>query len=66
MTPERFERRYKYYRDLVRRSPAGERASDFQQESMIRAMENAYRLLSSPERKRVRLATGTEGKLRQI
>jgi hypothetical protein len=51
MTPERFERRYQYYRDLVRRSPAGERASDFQQESMMRAMENAYRLLSSPERK---------------
>jgi Protein of unknown function (DUF1501) len=51
MTPERFERRYQYYRELVRRSPAGERASDFQQESMIRAMENAYRLLSSPERK---------------
>ena len=51
MTPERFERRYQYYRDLVRRSPAAERASDFQQESMTRAMENAYRLLSSPERK---------------
>ena len=51
MTPERFERPLSsYYRDLVRRSPAGERASDFQQESMIRSMENAYRLLSSPER----------------
>ncbi len=50
MTPERFERRYRHYRDLVRRSPTGQRASDFQQESMIRAMENGYRLLSSPER----------------
>ena len=50
MTPERFERRYRQFRQLVERSPAGQRASDFQQESMIRSMENAYRLLSSPER----------------
>lgn len=50
MTPERFAARYKYYRQLVERSPAGERASDYQQESMIRAMENAYRLLNSPDR----------------
>jgi hypothetical protein len=51
MTPERFERRYKNFRELVKRGPDGERASDFHQESMIRAMENAYRLLNSPERK---------------
>ncbi len=51
MTRERFEQRYQRFRELVQRSPAGERASDYQQESMIRAMESAYRLLSSPERK---------------
>jgi hypothetical protein len=55
MTPERFERRYKNFRELVKRGPGrlghGERASDFHQESMIRSMENAYRLLHSPERK---------------
>jgi hypothetical protein len=51
MTPQRFESRYKHYRELVLRGPLGEHGSDHQQESMIRAMENAYRLLSSPERK---------------
>jgi hypothetical protein len=50
MTPQRFESRYKHYRELVLRSPLGEHGSDHQQESMIRAMENAHRLLSSPER----------------
>ncbi len=50
MTSERFERRYQQYRRLVQASGWGEKASDYQQESMIRAMENAYRLLNSPER----------------
>ncbi len=50
MTPQRFESRYKHYRELVLRSPLGEHGSDHQQESMISAMENAYRLLNSPER----------------
>jgi uncharacterized protein (DUF1501 family) len=50
MTPGRFETRYKRYRELVMHSPLGERASDHQQQSIIRAMENAHRLLSSPER----------------
>jgi hypothetical protein len=50
MSPERFEARYRQYRELVLRSPLGEHGSGYQQESMIRAMENAYRLLKSPER----------------
>jgi uncharacterized protein (DUF1501 family) len=50
MTPERFQTRYKHFRELVRRGPLGKHGSDHQQESMIRAMENAHRLLSSPER----------------
>jgi hypothetical protein len=50
MTPERFETRYKHFRELVLRGPLGKHGSDHQQESMIRAMENAHRLLSSPER----------------
>ncbi|MEX2170943.1 MAG: DUF1501 domain-containing protein [Pirellulales bacterium] len=50
MTPERFESRYKKYRELVAASPAGQQASDYHQESMTRSLENAYRLLSSPER----------------
>jgi hypothetical protein len=51
MTPQRFEARWKHYRELVAHSPRGETASDYQKESMIRAMENAHRLLSSPDRK---------------
>jgi hypothetical protein len=51
MTPARFETRWKHYRELVARNPMGETASDYQRESMIRAMENAHRLLSSPDRK---------------
>lgn len=50
MTPSRFERRFKRYRELVNRQ-VGDAASDYQKESMMRSMENAYRLLSSPERK---------------
>jgi hypothetical protein len=51
MTPERFARRYQRYRELVKHGPMGERTSDYQQESMLRALENADRLLRSPERK---------------
>ena len=50
MTPERFEKRFKMYRQLVNQN-MGDQASDFQKESMMRSMENAYRLLNSPERK---------------
>jgi hypothetical protein len=50
MTPERFESRQKHYHRLIEASPLRELASDYHQESMTRAMENAHRLLSSPER----------------
>src|SRR5262249_52530182 len=50
MTRERFEARMKRYRELVKRSPVGEMASDYHQGSMLRAVENAHRLLSSKER----------------
>src|SRR5437764_6299806 len=50
MTPERFEARQKKYRELIKRGPAGELASDFHEESMLRAIDNAHRLLSSKER----------------
>ncbi|MGD9634516.1 MAG: DUF1501 domain-containing protein [Pirellulales bacterium] len=50
MSPERFEARYQKYRELVLQGPLGEHGSGYQQESMIRGMENAYRLLKSPER----------------
>jgi hypothetical protein len=50
MTAERFEARQQRYRELVKRSPLGELASDYHQESMLRAVENAHRLLASKER----------------
>ncbi len=50
MTPERFEARQKKYKELLKRSPAGELASDFHEASMLRAIDNAHRLLSSKER----------------
>src|SRR5262245_4953361 len=51
MTPGRFTERYKKFQELVKESPLGERSSDYQQESMLRALANADRLLNSPERK---------------
>jgi hypothetical protein len=51
ITAERFQSRYRQYKRLIEQSPAGRLASDYHQESMLRSMENAYRLLSSPERK---------------
>lgn len=50
MTPGRFQERYKKYQELVKLSPAGQNASDYQRESMLRAFANADRLLNSPER----------------
>src|ERR1700730_17585143 len=50
MTRERFEARQKRFKELVGRSPLGELASDYHQESMLGAIDNAYRLLSSKER----------------
>lgn len=50
MTPQRFQSRYKFFKRLVDNSPQSEFASDYQQESMLRSLENANRLLSSKDR----------------
>jgi hypothetical protein len=50
MTPERFKERHEKYKELLKRSPVGELASDHHQESMLRSIENAHRLLNSKER----------------
>ena len=49
MTAGRFERRHELYRDLIAGSPLKARGSDYQKESLLRAMEQAYRLLRAPE-----------------
>jgi hypothetical protein len=50
MTRERFTSRERAFRRLVKESPLGELASDYHQESMLRSIENAHRLLNSPQR----------------
>jgi hypothetical protein len=46
----RFENRYKLYRKLVDQTPQRAYLSDHQQESLLRSMDKAHRLLSSKER----------------
>jgi len=50
MEPSRFAERYRRYKQLVQQGPRSEFLSDYHQESMLRAFENANRLLSSKER----------------
>jgi hypothetical protein len=50
MTGDRFANRNKLFRRLVDQSPQREFLSDYQQESMLRSLDNAYRLLSSNDR----------------
>ncbi|HUS04766.1 MAG TPA: DUF1501 domain-containing protein [Bryobacteraceae bacterium] len=51
MTGERFALRYDRYRKLMASSPILREGSDYQQESLLRAAENAHRLLKSPSAK---------------
>ncbi len=51
MTPSRFENRDKFYRKLLAESPVMRHGSDYQRESLLRSMDNAHRLLSSPAAK---------------
>jgi hypothetical protein len=51
MTPGRFADRNKFYHQLLKKSPIGEHGSDYQRESLLRSMDNAHRLLSSPAAK---------------
>jgi hypothetical protein len=50
MTRERFANRETLYRRLVKEGPQGELASNYHQQSIARAFDNAHRLLNSPER----------------
>lgn len=56
MSAARFEDRNKRYKKLVAQSPVGELGSDYQKESLLRSMDNAHRLLSSPAAKAFDLA----------
>ena len=50
MEAGRFSNRYRHYRKLIDQNPNRELMSDYQQESMLRSMEAAYRLLQSKEK----------------
>ncbi len=50
MEPGRFSNRYRHYRKLIEQSPHRELISDYQQESMLRSMDAAHRLLESKEK----------------
>ncbi|HWX19369.1 MAG TPA: DUF1501 domain-containing protein [Candidatus Binatia bacterium] len=56
MTPGRFENRAKFFQKLLSASPIGENGSGYQKESLLRSLDNAYRLLSSPAAKAFDLA----------
>ena len=49
MTPERFSARQALYREMLKTSGFAEKTGDFQQESLLRSMEQAHALLRSPE-----------------
>src|SRR5580658_6764667 len=49
--PARFASRYEQYKNLVAASPVGKYGSDFQRQSLLRSLDNAHRLLSSPAAK---------------
>jgi hypothetical protein len=51
MTAGRFEDRNKFYKRLLEASPVGRYGSAYQRDSLVNAMENAHRLLSSPSAK---------------
>jgi hypothetical protein len=51
MSPSRFADRNKFYRRLLELSPIGHYGSDYQKESLLRSMDHAHRLLSSPAAK---------------
>jgi hypothetical protein len=51
MSPARFQDRNKFYKRLMEKSPIGQFGSDYQKESLLRSLDNAHRLLSSPAAK---------------
>lgn len=50
MTKDRFESRQRALKAMIKESPLGDVASDYHQESMLRSIDNAHRLLSSKDR----------------
>ena len=66
MSPERFEARYRQYRELVLRSPLGEHGSGYQQESMIRGDGECLSAAEVAGARGVRPGPGAARELRRI
>ncbi|WCJ58587.1 DUF1501 domain-containing protein [Fontisphaera persica] len=65
MTPSRFQNRERFYRQLLASSPVMRYGSEYQRESLLRAVDNAHRLLNSPAAKAFDLSLEPEASLRQ-
>jgi hypothetical protein len=63
MDAGRFANRYKLYRKLVDGNPNRDFMSDHQQESMLRSLENAHRLLGSKDKEAFDLTTESKESL---
>jgi hypothetical protein len=50
MQPGRFASRYEHFKKLVKSAPNAAFTSDYHQESMLRSLENAHRLLGAKEK----------------
>jgi hypothetical protein len=51
MTTDRFGNRQRLFKKMLVASPIGDHGSEFQKDSLVRSLDNAYRLLSSPAAK---------------
>ena len=65
MTADRFQDRNKLYKQLLEASPVGQYGSAYQRESLLRSMDNAHRLLSSPAAKAFDLTLEPKESLRK-
>ncbi len=61
MEPGRFANRYRHYQKLIDQNPNREFISDYQQESMLRSMDAAHRLLQSREKEAFDLTLEPKG-----
>ena len=51
MSLSRFQSRHKLFKDLASQGPIGRYGSEYQKDSLMRSLDSAYRLLTSPEAK---------------
>jgi len=65
MTPDRFANRENFFKKLLATSPVGEYGSGYQKDSLLRSLDNAYRLLNSPAAKAFNLALEPIENIRQ-